>query len=91
MQVREKTKPDNKINSSKFNIHALNEVICYWEEGDADSMYIEDLDVFITANNIGWKDMQQAFKDHDIIIDNFNSRFFEPPTEEDRKRGYTLY
>lgn len=71
--------------SSQFNILTLNEVLT----GD-DSVFISSLDVFIEAKQ-EWKDLRQAFKDRDVITDNYNSRFFEPQNEEDRKRGYTLY
>lgn len=95
MKAREKIHPETIIHTGKFNIHALSECICYWPEGDADSMYFKDLDVFIEATNetgdvIGWKDMREAFGDKDIIVDNFNTHFFEPANEEDRKRGFTL-
>jgi len=101
MKVREKkdfSNPDVKCSSIQFNVHAIAEVICFWEDGDTDSMFIKDLDVYITAKVfngfafmvVGWKDMEQAFKDHDIIIDNYNACFFEPANEEDRKRGFTL-
>lgn len=96
MKAREKMKPEIAIHTGKFNIHALNECICYWPEGNADSMYFKDLDIWIkatseaTGKQIGWKDMRQAFKDKDIIVDNFNTCFFEPKNEEDRKRGFTL-
>lgn len=69
--------------SSEFNIHALGEVLT----GD-DGAYIRDLDVLVNGT---WKDMGQAFEDKDIITDNYNSRFFVPPTPEDKERGYTLY
>jgi len=88
MKVRIKNQPTIIGSSHKFNIHALNEVLVGFED-DYDSYYISDLDVFIEALN-EWKDMGQAFKDKDIIIDNYNTYFFEPKTEEDRKRGYTL-
>lgn len=95
MKAREKTNPETVILTSKFNIHALSECICYWQRGNADSMYFKDLDVFIIATNetgevIGWKDMREAFGDKDIIVDNFNTCFFEPANEKDRKRGFTL-
>ena len=97
MNVREKIHPNDKCSSSKFNTHALSEVICYWE-ADSDSMFIKDLDVYITAGvfngfcsmAIGWKDMHQAFKDYDIITDNYNTCFFEPKNKEDKERGFTL-
>jgi len=95
MKAREKIHPETMIYTSKFNIHALGECICFWPEGNADSMYFKDLDVFIEATNesddvIGWKDMQEAFEDKDIIVDNFNTCFFEPANEEDRERGFML-
>ena len=74
----------------RFNVSALNEVICEWADGSADSMFIRDLDIFIEADNIGWKDLRDAFTDKDIIIDNYNTCFFEPTTGEDKVRGYTL-
>lgn len=96
MKARDKRSPEIILITGKFNIHALNECICFWPEGDADSVYFKDLDVFIEATSgvtekqIGWKDMREAFSDKDIIVDNFNTRFFEPANEEDRKRGFTL-
>ncbi len=70
---------------SYFNMLALAEV----DVGD-DSASISGLDVFIERTQ-KWKDMCQAFKDRDIICDNYNTCFFEPKNDEDRKRGYTLY
>lgn len=96
MLAREKINLSDDIKTNKFNVHALNEVICHWPDGSADSMYIKELDVYITAPNnlsgvvVGWKDMREAFGDKDIIVDNFNTYFFEPTNEEDRKRGFTL-
>lgn len=74
-----------EFSSVSFNTTTINEVLT----GD-DSAYITDLDAFIVATG-EWKDMAQAFKDHDIITDNYNTRFFEPPTEKDRVRGYTEF
>lgn len=71
--------------SSTFNVSALNEIIVGFETGDMDSDYITNYDVFVNGE---WKDMKQAFKDHDLITDNYNTGFFEPRTEEDRVRGY---
>jgi len=96
MKAREKIHPKTMLHTSRFDIHALNECICYWPEGNADSMYFRDLDVFIeatskiTGQQIGWKDMREAFGDKDIIVNNFNTHFFEPANEENRKRGFTL-
>ncbi len=87
MKVRTKTTKAEGT-ASDFNVNSIGEVVMYFAEGDADSMFIRELDVWIEPN--GWKDMSTAFLDHDIITDNYNVHFFEPPTEEDRKRGYTL-
>lgn len=55
-----------------------------------DSAYQRDFDVLLEAKR-EWKDLNQAFHDRDVIIDNYNTRFFEPQTPEDRERGHTLY
>jgi hypothetical protein len=96
MKVRMKSNPEMEFWSGEFNTHALNEVIGYGEEFGADLFFIKNLDVFIETSGddgmqIGWKDLGQAFKDHDVICDNYNTRFFEPPDKESRKRGYTLH
>ena len=83
MRLRYK-KTGTETAGSNFNMHALGEVLT-----KDDSPSVSDLDVFIPSTG-EWKDMDQAFKDHDIIIDNYNSCFFVPSTEEDRKRGYTI-
>lgn len=95
MKVRMKTNIERPFNANKFNTTALSEVIGYGDEFGSDSFFIEDLDVLIEAKDsngkqIGWKDMGQAFRDKDLIIDNYNTYFFEPETKEDRERGYTL-
>lgn len=83
MKVRYK-KTGAIAGSNKFNTTALYEILT----GD-DSAFIKDMDVFLEKTG-EWKDMRQAFKDHDLIVDNYNTYFFEPENEEDRKRGYTL-
>lgn len=70
--------------ASQFNIHAISEVLT----GD-DSAYIYELDVWIEALQ-AWKPLADAFRDRDVIVDNYNTYFFEPQTDEDRERGYTL-
>lgn len=83
MKLRYKT-TGREFDAYQFNMCALAEVMAY-----DDSVPVTELGVFIVA--IGeWKDMRQAFKDHDIITDNWNRVFFEPTTSEDRARGYTL-
>jgi hypothetical protein len=68
--------------SDSFNTLALSEILT----GD-DSCFFKDMDVFVKGE---WKDLCQAFKDKDIIPDNYNCYFGEPRNEEERKRGYFL-
>ena len=83
MKVRYK-KTGSEAYSRNFNVNAIGEVLT----GD-DSPFISELDVYLEA--LGqWKDMCQAFRDKDSIVDNYNTHFFEPTSEEDRERGYTL-
>lgn len=63
-------------------MHALSEVNI-----GCDSVYIKDLEIFIEKLGV-WKSLSQAFKDRDVITDNYNTTFSEPKTEEDRARGY---
>lgn len=83
MKVRYK---NTKIETAsyRFNTSALNEVFT----GD-DSVFITDLEVFLEKRG-EWKDLSQAFRDKDVIVDNYNIYFFEPLTDLDRDRGYTL-
>ena len=67
--------------SNRFNVQALAEI----DVGN-DSMFISDLEVFVNGD---WKDMNEAFRDRDIIPNNYNSTFDVPETEEDKKRGYS--
>lgn len=80
--LRYKEHPEDSFNASQFNVHAMAEVLT----GD-DSAFVSSLDVLINGE---WKDMGQAFKDHDLITDNYNTCFFEPRDDEERKRGYAL-
>ena len=73
-------KMDHEFEASRFNTHALAEVLT----GD-DSAFFSELDVFINGE---WKDFSQAFKDRDLIPDNYNVYFREPANEEERARGY---
>ena len=89
MKVRHKEK-GYLGTASKFNILALAEIIVGLDMGDMDTMYIRDFDVLLELDKDDpeWKDMSQAFRDKDLITDNYNEWFFEPKTEEDRVRGF---
>lgn len=79
MRVRYKS-TGSEASSSRFNIHSLTEVLT-----EDDSPDIGDLDVFV---NDAWKDMRQAFRDKDIVPDNYNERFGLPVDEAAKIRGY---
>lgn len=88
MKVRFKDSPKEVWYSGKFNIHGLSEVIVQHTELGADSVFIKDLEILLASGE--WKDMSQAFKGHDLIVDNYNTYFFEPRTTEERERGFAL-
>lgn len=87
MKVRYK-RSGTEAHGSKFNVHAMSEVVTMSDDG-GDSAFISDLDVYLEQKQ-QWKDMHQAFKEHDLITDNYNTAFGEPETEEDRERGYWI-
>lgn len=89
MKVRFKDNPIQSWYSERFNIHALSEIIVFNKDLGADSAFIKDFDVCLEQKK-EWKDMGQAFRDKDLIIDNYNTFFFEPKTEANRIRGYAL-
>lgn len=110
MKVRFKNKPNITGISTKFNKGSdVGEVIMYFDDfenlGGADSVFISDLEVFISKNSqfllnrgtipewksVGhWISMSEAFENYDLITDNYNIEFFEPENDEERKRGYRL-
>lgn len=72
--------------ASEFNPHGLGEIIVGFDEGDMDSMFIKDFDVQLPDGS--WKDMSDAFRDHDIIPDKYNLHFSVPATEAERTQGW---
>lgn len=79
-----------KSSGKEISVYRFNTLSAYGEilTGD-DTVPMESFDAFIEAKQ-EWKDLRQAFKDHDVITDNYNQYFFEPSNEEDRKRGFAL-
>ena len=73
----------------RFNMHSMGEVIMYGDD-DMWSDFPWEYDVFIEARQ-EWMEYKEACRQNLIINDNYNTRIFEPPTEEDKIRGYTLY
>jgi hypothetical protein len=87
VRVRYASRPEVEGTSSRFNTAGVGEVIVYWSLGDMDSEEISKLEVLLGGD---WKDMTQAFRDHDLVTDAINTCFMEPPTPADRERGYVL-
>lgn len=89
MEARLKNNPELTGEASDFNTSSLFEVHMYFDHGDADSVFTSDIEVFLKSKQ-EWKQLDLCFKDKDVITDNYNTCFFEPESEEDRERGYTL-
>ena len=89
MKARLINKPHITGETSHFNTYALGEVLMGFDDGDLDSIFVSDIEVYVEATN-QWKALTQAFKDHDVITDNYNTCFFEPENDEERERGYSL-
>lgn len=89
MKVRLRKFPEITGTSDKFNTSSTNEVVVLFDTPGmgADSMFISDLEVLI---NDRWMPLNEAFKNNDLITDNYNTEFFPPMNEEERKRGYRL-
>lgn len=80
-------KSGNKCSANRFNTASLTEIFVNWED-EMDTDYQYNYNVILADGSI--KDLRQAFRDHDIITDNYNTRFFFPENEEDKIRGFTL-
>jgi len=86
VKVRLIKNPEITGEANEFN---TTEVIVYYdgENGHKDSEFPSDLEVLI---NDKWITLKEAFKNHDLIYDLHNTKFFEPKDEEERKRGYRI-
>jgi len=87
MKIRNK-ETKNIAWSDRFNEHGIDEIIVCFPDGDMSSEYIRDYEVQLS--NDTWVDMKKAFSDKDLITDNYDRYFLEPPTETDRQRGYVF-
>lgn len=72
--------------SDRFNLSSMSEIIVCFDDGEMISDYIKHYNVLLSDGT--WKDMSQAFKDKNIIPDNYQQTFAEPPTPEDKERGW---
>lgn len=77
MKIRYK-KTGSEGHSSSFNVNAISEVLVYFDDGGGDSAFIHELDVLLPT---GWKDMERAFTDNDLVRDNYNTHFFLTPVD----------
>jgi hypothetical protein len=73
--------------SSRFNVHSLNEIIVQFDEGDCSSEFIRDYDVQLTETG-EWKCLRTAFKERLVIPNEMNTSFGEPKNESERKQGF---
>lgn len=69
---------------SQLNVHALFEVIVYFDD-DCDTIPGSELEVHLDG---AWMPLGQAFREKKLITDNYNTEFFEPANEIERERGY---
>lgn len=86
MRIRYKNNHSTTGFANEFNTYGMGEVIVYFDEGDATSEYIRELEVEVNGE---WIDMKQAFRDKILMSDNYDVRF-GIPTDKDRERGYML-
>ena len=70
--------------ASSFNTHSLDEVVVY-TESDCLSVPMSELEVIVGSE---WKPMQKAFKDRDIIPNNYNTCFDTPHSDEEKHQGF---
>jgi len=87
MKVRS-LKDGSLAESSTYNVQSVSEILVYWPD-EMDTDYMSNYEVFIEAEQ-RWMTFHEAFEGKHLINDNYNTHFFEPTTEEDRQRGYTL-
>lgn len=76
-----------QCSGSQLNAHALSELIVAFDEGDMDSMFLKDLDVWLEQSQ-RWEHLPVAMRNKDVITNNHNTFICEPPTQADRERGY---
>lgn len=88
MKVRYKTVDGRYVEgySDSFNTHGLGEIIVYFDDDSCDSMFIRGFEVQLPSGE--WKNMNEAFRDRDIIPNNLNTSFGYPRSDEEKKQGF---
>lgn len=72
--------------SYRFNVYGLREIIVHYPT-ELDSDFICNYEVWLTKS-MEWKDMREAFRDGDLIVNDENTKFFEPENDDEREKGY---
>lgn len=90
MKIRQKDYHNLNGDADRFNTNAVSpiEIIVNFGDGGADSVYARDYEVELSDGR--WVPIIEALGRHLLITDDYYTRFFEPQTDEDRERGYTL-
>lgn len=90
MELRHKASQE-RCRASAFNTASLGEILVYFDDHMI-SDYVKNYEVLLaTGPRAGqWVDLADAFKRHDVIPNNHNTRFHEPCSAYERKRGYSL-
>lgn len=86
MRVRLANTHEALGHSSEFNTSSLSEVIVYYDDGGADSEYMQALEVWLS--NQTWVNMRDAFAEKQLICDNYNRYFREPKNDDEMLRGW---
>jgi hypothetical protein len=76
------------------NPMGIGEVLVSFEDGDASSEMIGDLEVLlerVPGKDPFWYPMRLAFREKHLIEDNYARSFREPRNEEERTRGWYDY
>jgi hypothetical protein len=74
MKARLINKPEITGSTGRFNIASLSEVVMYFDDGSADSMFPSDIEILI---NQEWVPLDIAFKDELVEISDDNTIFYE--------------
>jgi hypothetical protein len=88
VKLRLKTNHDCLAWSDRLNTHSLNEIIVGYADDGMDSDYIHNFECLLSDGE--WVPLEEAFKRHDVVTDNYNTVFREAKTDEEREKGYYL-
>lgn len=74
MKARLISNPEITGSTSRFNVTSLSEVIMYFDDGSADSMFPSDIEILL---NEEWIPLDIAFKDELVEVSDDNTIFYE--------------